>query len=296
MATHTACNICENPGTLENSLDTNQIYSNVNKFSNEKYTVWRCINCNSLHSKEDVDLDYYYKDYPNHTASTKRGKIANHAFGIKLKRLLSQGFKKENSLLDYGCGNGRMVAFLNETGYSKAIGYDKFNQKFKDDELLNKKFDFVISQDVIEHFENPVEGMELLANCLKPGGILSVTTAEAVCIDLENPGLYMAAIHQPYHRHIFSEKALKETGERIGLKYLNVYRRYNGDTLIPFCNERFVREYLMENGNIIGGERLNNPGRYFFSTLISNPRLIFYALFGYAFSPRITMNMIFQSA
>jgi hypothetical protein len=63
MSDFQLCNVCQHPGTFDNTLDVKQIPSNLRKFKEQKFTVWRCSSCHSLHSKESVDLNYYYENY-----------------------------------------------------------------------------------------------------------------------------------------------------------------------------------------------------------------------------------------
>ena len=43
-----------------------------------------------------------------------------------------RAFEKAHHLLDYGCGGGSLIAFLKECGYANAVGYDEFQEGFKD--------------------------------------------------------------------------------------------------------------------------------------------------------------------
>src|SRR3989338_3627157 len=94
------CNICNNPARFGDSSEVRRVPSNVRKFQTEKFTVWRCNSCNSLHSKEAIDLDLYYEHYP-----LKQHKLdfwARTAYNVRLKRLVREGLKSEHDILDYG--------------------------------------------------------------------------------------------------------------------------------------------------------------------------------------------------
>ena len=53
----------------------NWLNSNVKPFREEFFTVWRCNNCGSLHSKEGIDLEYYYHKYSKRKNVIKISKI-----------------------------------------------------------------------------------------------------------------------------------------------------------------------------------------------------------------------------
>lgn len=108
------CNVCDCPGTLANSPETARVASNVRKFQQDEFTVWRCANCGSLHRLEDADLEYYYQDYflQQHQLDffTRRG------YGNRLRLLRKHGLARDASILDYGCGRGVFVSFLRQRG------------------------------------------------------------------------------------------------------------------------------------------------------------------------------------
>jgi predicted nucleic-acid-binding Zn-ribbon protein len=43
-----------------------KVRCNVREFGAETFTVWRCAQCGSLHAREPIDYDRYYRDYPIH--------------------------------------------------------------------------------------------------------------------------------------------------------------------------------------------------------------------------------------
>lgn len=69
------------------------------------------------------------------TAITRKG-MSKPMKVLKEKDLL------QGSILDFGCGNGEDVAILSESGFN-IVGYDKFNDTYKNEDLLNKKFNVV---------------------------------------------------------------------------------------------------------------------------------------------------------
>lgn len=282
------CNVCTKPGQIDDSPEINLIPSVVRKFQTEKFTVWRCSSCGSIHSKEGVDLDYYYKDYP-----LKQHKLdiwARAAYHNRFKRLIRQGMKPEHKILDFGCGQGLFVSFLLKKAYRNTVGYDPYFLKFSDNRVLDRTYDIVIAQDVIEHDEEPKEIMKQLVRCLRPGGILCIGTPNANMLDLRHPEKFVMSIHQPYHRHIFTEKALVQLGMNRGLNVEKIYRRYYYDTLYPSMNYRFLKTYIRRAGNLL--DVAIEPSRV--GMVLTSPLLLFYALFGYFFPPRSEMEIFFR--
>ena len=148
----TICNVCDNPDTFATAKDIQEVYSNVRKFSHHKFTVWRCNSCDSLHSKEPVNLDEYYQGY---LANQSLNYFLLCIYFNRLKKLQKHGFTKSSTLLDYGCNKGLFLSFLNQKGYLNVSGYDPFITEFANDKYLSRKYDFVVSYQVIEHMEEP---------------------------------------------------------------------------------------------------------------------------------------------
>ncbi|MFZ4590407.1 MAG: methyltransferase domain-containing protein [Ignavibacteria bacterium] len=96
-------------------------------------------------------------------------------------------------ILEAGCGNGRVVKYLQNLGYSNIEGVElnskivkEVNSRFKDlniyqgDLLIhpfkNDYYDFIISYGVIEHFKDGIdEPLKVFHNILKKDGVAILT-------------------------------------------------------------------------------------------------------------------------
>ncbi|MBY0471562.1 class I SAM-dependent methyltransferase [bacterium] len=119
-----------------------------------KYSVWLCSQCHSYNAVESVDFDDIYSDYP--IQKQKLDLFTKMMFAKRLRILKCAGVKKTDSIFDYGCGSGHFVGYLKQHGY-RCVGYDPYNKHFNQKELLQQHYDVVISQDVVEHTEDPKE-------------------------------------------------------------------------------------------------------------------------------------------
>jgi 2-polyprenyl-3-methyl-5-hydroxy-6-metoxy-1,4-benzoquinol methylase len=82
--------------------------------------------------------------------------------------------KPEQKGLDFGCGPGPALSeMMKEAGYDMEV-YDPFY--FNNPVVLDKKYDFITSTEVVEHLQNPGEVFSGLFNMLKPGSYLGLMT------------------------------------------------------------------------------------------------------------------------
>jgi 2-polyprenyl-3-methyl-5-hydroxy-6-metoxy-1,4-benzoquinol methylase len=102
--------------------------------------------------------------------------------------------KQPLRILDIGCGNGSLSNLIAQNGY-EVIGLEESNSgiKFANQSFpnckfiqgsiynipyteLGEKFDVIISCEVIEHLFYPKELVKNVKQCLKPNGLLIITT------------------------------------------------------------------------------------------------------------------------
>lgn len=283
----TVCNLCENATSIEEADDIAAAPSDVRKFRDERFVVWRCNSCKSLHARDDVDLDHYYQDYFIHDQEIDL--ITRTIYRRYIKFVRRHGLKKDQAVLDYGCGNGQMLKLLKKNGYQNATGYDRYFDDYSDPQVLETTYDAVISCEVIEHVEDPLAFMHELAALVRPGGLVCIATPNALGIDLNKCEQFQWGFHMPFHRHIFSHEVMEPLGKRVGLKQLFLTCR-NWDTLWPTMNLRFVVEYVRAAGNVVD-VTVEKPR---VGMVLRSPRLLFFAAYGYFFSTRGTMFVVFQ--
>lgn len=280
------CNVCEKPGSYAQASEVNTIRCNVRRFGHERFTMWRCTHCNSLHCKEAVDLDAYYADYPM-TRQT-RDFATERAFANRLRVMRRFGLRDDSLVLDYGCGKGLFVSFLREKGFN-ATGYDPYVPEFANREILDARFDFVTSQDVIEHVAEPRELAVEYRRLLKTGGMLFIGTPNADEIKLDER--FSMELHPPYHRHILSERALRDICLGAGLKPVRTYHRFYFDTPFPMVNTQFIKRYIRKTGGYLDAG-FEKPR---VAMVLTSPELLFYGFFGYLFRSRGNMLGVFKN-
>ncbi len=252
-----------------------EVRSNVRKWAQEKFNLWRCGKCLSIHLREDPDLVKYYQDYP-FSGRTLDG-WTRAALKAYLAPLEARGLNGASRILDYGCGSGVLVEFLTERGWTDVAGYDPFSEAYSDASVLEQPCDFVIAQDVVEHDRDPLGLLARWHRLLKPGGILVLGTPRAEGIDFSRPEEGIHSLHVPFHLHIFSERQMRISLRTAGFDLLTLNPRHSMDTAIPFLNWNFLRAYFQSQDNTID-VAFDPPN---LKTIALSPSLWIKGFFGY---------------
>lgn len=258
-------------------------------FAAERFHVWRCGQCGSIHARDEVDLSRYYENYPfHHTPEDWRSRAV---YNNQLRRLKRAGLRPHHSILDYGCGGGGFVRHLRRCGYRNADGFDAYSEAFGDRAALQRKYDCVFAQDVIEHVSSPHALLDEFEKLSAPGGMIAIGTPNAAAIDLMEPERTVHALHLPYHRHILSKSALLDTGRLRGWQLERYYATEYANTLVPYLNAPFMSYYMRVLDNSIDC-LFEAPKMTPF--VLRLPLTLFWGWFGYFFAPETDVMAIFR--
>ncbi len=283
------CNICPQPDSLSPDSETAEVRSNIRRFRDERFTVWRCRACRSIHARDPVDLDHYYRHYPFHTQ--KLDWALRTAYRNLVARLKRSGLNRHHSALDFGCGSGHLVRFLKSQGFDDVAGYDSYSPEFSHVAALDRQYDCIVSQDVIEHVHEPRDLLDQFSKLVKPGGLIAIGTPNAESIDLTQPETHVHTLHQPYHTHMLSKTALIAAAEKIGWKLVRLFPSSYVNTKVPFVNLNFGLHYGRCFDNTL--DLAFEPFRI--SPKLLTPRAIWLAFFGYFRCPDADMMVVFRA-
>jgi SAM-dependent methyltransferase len=201
------------------------------------------------------------------------------------------GVRPEHRILDYGCGAGGFVAHLRRQGFPDSFGYDRYSSEYAEQSVLAQRYDCVVSQDVLEHVLEPQALLDEFDRLVAPGGVVSIGTPNAEAIDLDQAERYIHALHLPYHRHIFSKRALIAAGSARGWQLERYYRTQYGNTSVPFMNSRFYLYYMRLGDNSL--DYLLEPPQV--SPLLARlPIALFWGLFGRLFAEETDVMAVFR--
>ncbi|HTU60048.1 MAG TPA: methyltransferase domain-containing protein [Polyangiales bacterium] len=283
-----ACNICQRESP-EETCERALVRCNVRKFRDERFEVWRCPTCRSIHASQPVDLAHYYADYPSLKEDVQWR--LDPMYKSMLQRLTAAGLQKSHRILDYGCGSGALVRYLRRQGYAQTSGYDAYTLEFADQSVLSTRYDCVVSQDVIEHVDSPRALLAEFDRLTEHNALIAIGTPDAQAIDLTQPDDYVHTLHVPYHRHILTSAALREHAEALAWRVARYYDTMYGNTLLPAQNPRFGLHYLRCHDDTL--DLVTEPVRPSARWLL-HPATPFYMFFGYFFDRHTDIMFTFH--
>ncbi len=129
-------------------------------------------------------------------------------------------FSPEAAGLDYGAGPGPVsTVLLKEKGFKIEL-YDPFY--WNDRSALDKKYDFIICCEVIEHFHAPAKEFKLLRSLLQPHGSLYCMT-EIYTDDLDFSHWHYK--NDPTHVFFYHRHTLRWIKKECGFSKLTIDQR-----------------------------------------------------------------------
>lgn len=207
----TQCKICGG----ETTVFGQKLFTDLrNESDSYDVTYHRCSECGFIFtsdfdhwSKEEFSANIYNEDYikvdPDYVE--KRPTLWVHSIARKVR--------KDESVLDYGAGNDVLASKLRRKGYD-VVGWDPMWGSAP--EFGDKKFDVVVSIEVLEHTPTPLETVKEIVSFLKPGGRIIMSTLLNDVIKDEGVDYWYIA---PRNGHVcmHSKKSLDILFSKVGM-------------------------------------------------------------------------------
>ena len=154
-----------------------------------------------------------------------------------------------------------------------------------------QRYDCIVSQDVIEHVDDPQALLALFDRMAEPGAIISIGTPDAAALDLRDTDNFVHALHLPYHRHILSAAALQQAGQDARLGALALLRHDVQQHAVS-DDEPALRAAL----HALPRRRVRSGGRAVraSSWKLLSPLTPFFAFFGFFFDRHTDVQAVFR--
>lgn len=219
------CRLCKAEGMFDSYLVREMMQD-----TKEEFEYFVCGECECLQIAEiPSDLGKYYgKDY----YSFVQEEYPDMKYETPIKR--------EDKILDVGCGSGVWLFRKALAGWGNLYGCDPFLERdmHYGDRVRIKKcsiheiegdasYDEIRMGDVFEHMSDPLEALQSASRLLKPGAVLVMDIPVFPNIAFDMFGAHWFQIDAPRHLFLHSKKSLAYLEEQSGLKIINM--EYNSD-------------------------------------------------------------------
>ncbi|UOE38201.1 class I SAM-dependent methyltransferase [Chryseobacterium oryzae] len=174
----------------------------------------------------NISRYYESEDYISHhqDSGSLKEKLYKflQSFNLKYKRnILSERIKKGSKVLDYGCGAGEFVKFI-ENNF-ETFGFEPNDDARKSaenkiskakilndlDVIENNTLDAITLWHVFEHIENQEEMLDIFNKKLKEKGLLIIAVPNPTSYDAKHYKEYWAAYDVPRHIYHFSKNGME---------------------------------------------------------------------------------------
>ncbi|MGO1470917.1 MAG: class I SAM-dependent methyltransferase [Tissierella sp.] len=142
-------------------------------FRENKY--YKCSGCNSLmlDPKNYINVNQEKSRYEEHNNDVEDK--GYQKFVSPIVNSILEDYKAEDTGLDFGSGTGPVISkLLKDKGYN-IKEYDPFFANYPS--RLEKRYDYIVCCEVVEHFHRPLDEFKLMKSLLKPGGTLYIMTS-----------------------------------------------------------------------------------------------------------------------
>lgn len=205
------------------------------------FSLQQCTTCSFVVTsprpdQNSINLYYQSDNYISHTgkANSLVDKIYLLArwFTLQSKYRLIKKYKALGSVLDYGCGTGSFLEYMQKHNWQIAgvEPSEAANRKahqivkteiYREFQQVNNKFDIITLWHVLEHVHNLNEKLIEIKDHLENDGILFVAVPNLKSQDAKKYGAFWAGLDVPRHLWHFSNTTMKTLLEKNGFKLID---------------------------------------------------------------------------
>ena len=170
----------------------------------------------------------------------------------KLIQQKSPGIK----VLDYGCGTGEFVNYLNKKNIN-AFGFEPNPSAYEIATKKNKniifssnlfleheKFDVITLWHVLEHIPDMFKVLERIKNALNPGGKIFIAVPNYESFDAQFYKEFWAAYDVPRHLWHFNQKSISAIMNDFGMIIESIYPMIFDAYYVSMLSEKYKRSSL----------------------------------------------------
>ena len=221
----------------------------IKKLHGKYYKLLECKNCGLIFQNQIPDKKFsqeLYEKYIDKDDSLKKKDDYERKYYKKLfyeMNLIKNIFKKKSdeiSILDFGAGWGFWLNYLKKNNfdvYAFEVSVTRINflkkNKIKiisDISNIEKKFDFIYSEETFEHISNPKETLINLSKILKEDGFIMLRFPSSFLFKFKLNRKYKPSndcAHPLEHINLLKKKCFKEMIKDSNLEIINFKSKFN---------------------------------------------------------------------
>ena len=252
------CRICHN---AENNSEA--IFTEFSMGLHEDFRYFRCSRCVCVQiAEEPADMSRYYSSdkyysfnrlqaYKNRSFKErwiddhffryvfwKRGKIGALLYLKEVKSSLSWVYKlrwnPESSILDVGCGDGRLLYIMRDCGFKDLTGADPFIEKEVHDgnlsiqkktlDQIDRKFDVIMLHHSMEHVFDQNKLVRSIYKVLNDDGIAIIRLPLFSDFMYQKFGQYVQSLDPPRHFYLHTLDSITRLFANANLQAVEIWQ------------------------------------------------------------------------
>jgi len=233
MMPHTMCKICKHEAVEVFRLPHSKLTGHAIPDAPDDCIYYECQHCafcfshllDEVNNASVYDAQYWETHDPDW-----HGRVNQTLRLVLLANTILNKPPWELEILDFGCGMGTFVQAAREQLQMQIWGHDiiqpKFGREFFLETLPEKRFDIIVSCEVIEHLPFPVEILATMVRSLKPGGVFAFQTAYYDPRICDREWWYVGPANG--HISLYSPEALQELFQRLAGTRQLMWNTYPG--------------------------------------------------------------------
>lgn len=246
-----ACPICNNQD-LQKYLNVKDHFG-----TKEEFELLRCSRCQTLATNPQPDEKEIIKYYKS-SSYISHGDSVNPVFdlayrtiqlqNLKYKKKLIQKYTLGKSLLDYGCGAGSFLEYMQKQGWNttgiepdptaRNIAQNK-GIKTLSLEDVNSQFDCITLFHVLEHVHQLQSTLSKLVEQLSANGVLILALPNYMSEDAQYYQSHWAGYDVPRHLYHFNQKSIFTLAKEFGLNIVSTHPMHFDSYYVSLLSEKY---------------------------------------------------------
>ena len=213
MNQRNTCRLCGKSSFSERT----SFLGTTEKYKDASFVYARCLSCRTINNLSLAQPDYSGYLTGENVSQRKVQRFLNLLQQLKIK--------KEELILDYGCGKGALLSSLQKNGYINVDGYEPFNPNYAQTINSGKKYTLIYLTHVFEHLEDlPYFFADMEKLTIKGSKIITIHPSSSRIPSLDSNCVFQSyTFHAPFHTFIPSDDIVLELFAKRGFKLVTKY-------------------------------------------------------------------------